>query len=162
MTDRRNCGLATVLVSCSRAKWAWAARLSALSCQTTFSRLQNSLHRLQSMATRDEDFFFSSESIFYSIQIPLRQSIRQLQFGSPVNYSDTVRRPSDRDINWRPPVQGQSPPVQVKDPHTISIRRNISIGIPLNLCIPTEMGYIQPLVENENSAKLRNCYSILC
>ena len=33
-------------------------------------------------------------------------------------------------------------------------RRNISIGIPLNLSIPTEMGYIQPLVENKNSAKL--------
>ena len=33
----------------------------------------------------------------------------------------TVRRPSDRDINWRPPVQGQSSPVQVKDPYTGSI-----------------------------------------
>ena len=31
------------------------------------------------------------------------------------------------------------------------------IGIPLNFSIPTEMGYIQPLVENENSAKLQNC-----
>ena len=29
--------------------------------------------------------------------------------------------------------------------------------IPLNLSIPTEMGYIQPLVENKNSAKLQNC-----
>ena len=36
-------------------------------------------------------------------------------------------------------------------------RRNISIGISLNFSIPTEMGYIQPLVENENSAKLQNC-----
>ena len=36
-------------------------------------------------------------------------------------------------------------------------RRNISIGIPLNLSIPTEMGYIQLLVESENSAKLLNC-----
>ena len=36
-------------------------------------------------------------------------------------------------------------------------RRNISIGIRLNLFISTEMGYIQPLVENENSAKLQNC-----
>ena len=25
-----------------------------------------------------------------------------------------VRLPSDRDVNWRPPVQGESPPVQVK------------------------------------------------
>ena len=33
----------------------------------------------------------------------------------------------------------------------------MSIGIPLNLSIPTEMGYIQPLVENENSAKLQSC-----
>ena len=39
-------------------------------------------------------------------------------------------------------------------------RRNISIGIPLNLSIPTEMGYSQLLVENENSAIL--CYSNLC
>ena len=35
-------------------------------------------------------------------------------------------------------------------------RRNISIGIPLNLSIPTEMGYIQSLVENENTEKLQN------
>ena len=36
-------------------------------------------------------------------------------------------------------------------------RRNISIGILFNLSIPTEMGYIQSVVENENSAKLQNC-----
>ena len=29
---------------------------------------------------------------------------------------DTVRRPSDQDINWRSPVQGQLSPMQVKDP----------------------------------------------
>ena len=29
---------------------------------------------------------------------------------------DTVCRPSDRDVNWRPPVQGQSSLVQVKNP----------------------------------------------
>ena len=40
------------------------------------------------------------------------------------------------------------------------IRRNISIGIPLNLSIPTEMGFTQPLVENENSAKLQNLCQI--
>ena len=34
---------------------------------------------------------------------------------------DTVRRPSDRDVNWRTPVQGQSSPVRVKDPYTGSI-----------------------------------------
>ena len=28
-----------------------------------------------------------------------------------------VHRPSDRDINWRPPVQGESPPLQVKEPY---------------------------------------------
>ena len=39
----------------------------------------------------------------------------------------------------------------------VGYRQNISIGIPLILSIPTEMGYIQLLVENENSAKLRNC-----
>ena len=30
---------------------------------------------------------------------------------------NTVRRPSDQDVNLRPPVQGQSPPVQVKEPY---------------------------------------------
>ena len=35
-------------------------------------------------------------------------------------------------------------------------KQNISIGIPLNLSILTEMGYIQVLVENENSTKLQN------
>ena len=38
---------------------------------------------------------------------------------------DTVRRPSDRDVNWRPPVQGQSSPVQVKDPYTGSILMHV-------------------------------------
>ena len=38
----------------------------------------------------------------------------------------------------------------------LTLRRNISIGIPLNFSIPTEMGHIQPLVENENSTKLQN------
>ena len=45
----------------------------------------------------------------------------------------------------------------VFNPIKVDNRRNISIGIPLNLSIPTEMGYIQSLVENENSAKLQNC-----
>ena len=36
-------------------------------------------------------------------------------------WHDIVRRPSDRDVNWRPPVQGQSFPVQVKDAYTGSI-----------------------------------------
>ena len=31
--------------------------------------------------------------------------------------------------------------------------RNISIGVPLDLSTPTAMGYTEPLVENENSAK---------
>ena len=33
----------------------------------------------------------------------------------------TVRRPSDRDINWMPSMQGQSSPVHVTDPYTGSI-----------------------------------------
>ena len=32
------------------------------------------------------------------------------------NDMNTVRRPSDRDVNWRPPVQGQPSHVQIKDP----------------------------------------------
>ena len=39
--------------------------------------------------------------------------------------------------------------------NAIEVRRNISIGIPLNLSIPTEMGYIQPLVENEIQQKCK-------
>ena len=31
----------------------------------------------------------------------------------------------DRDINWRPHVQGQSSPVQVKDPYTFSILMHV-------------------------------------
>ena len=46
------------------------------------------------------------------------------------------------------------------DSTQVKNRWNISIGIPLNLSISTEMGYIQPLVENKNSAKL--CFSYLC
>ena len=29
----------------------------------------------------------------------------------------TVRRPSDRDVNWRPPVHEKSIPVQFKEPY---------------------------------------------
>ena len=36
---------------------------------------------------------------------------------------------------------------------TAMLRRNISIGIPLDLSIPTEMTSIEPLVENEKSSK---------
>ena len=28
-----------------------------------------------------------------------------------------MHRPSDRDVNWMSPVQGMSPPVQVKEPY---------------------------------------------
>ena len=38
---------------------------------------------------------------------------------------DTVRRPSDRDVNWRPPVQGQLSHVQVKDHYTGSILMHV-------------------------------------
>ena len=41
---------------------------------------------------------------------------------------DTVRRPSDRDVNWRPPVQGESSPVQVKGPYTGSILMHVGSG----------------------------------
>ena len=42
-------------------------------------------------------------------------------------------------------------------------RRNISIGIPLDLSIPTEMTSIGPLVENEKSSKTpKNLKIMLC
>ena len=40
-------------------------------------------------------------------------------------------------------------------------RRNISIGIPLDLFIPTEMTCIEPLVENEKSSKTPNKLKIM-
>ena len=30
---------------------------------------------------------------------------------------NTVCHASDRDVNWRPPMQGKSHPVQVKEPY---------------------------------------------
>ena len=36
-------------------------------------------------------------------------------------------RPSDRDVNWRPPVLGQSSPGQVKDLYTGSILMHVVI-----------------------------------
>ena len=40
----------------------------------------------------------------------------QQQLSSPlVRYSSGKR--SDRDVNWMSPVQGKSPPVQVKEPY---------------------------------------------
>ena len=42
-------------------------------------------------------------------------------------------------------------------------RRNISIGIPLDLSIPTEMTSIGPLVEYEKSSKTpKNLKIMLC
>ena len=40
-------------------------------------------------------------------------------FSSVICRDDTryVHGPSDRDVNWMPPVQGESPPVQVKEPY---------------------------------------------
>ena len=40
-------------------------------------------------------------------------------------------------------------------------RRNISIGIPLDLSIPTEMTSIEPLVENEKSSKTQKKLKIM-
>ena len=40
----------------------------------------------------------------------------------------TVRRPSDRHVNWRPHVQGKSPPVQVKEPY-IRYSKWLSVGL---------------------------------
>ena len=43
---------------------------------------------------------------------------------------NTVCRPSDRDVTWRPHVQGQSSPVQVNDPYTGSIFNHACRLIP--------------------------------
>ena len=48
----------------------------------------------------------------------------QQAFSSVICRYDTrqVHRPSHRDINWMFPVQGKSPPVQVKEPYGIKFR----------------------------------------
>ena len=35
------------------------------------------------------------------------------------NDMNTVRRPTDQDVNWRPPVQGQSPLCRLKNPTSV-------------------------------------------
>ena len=40
-------------------------------------------------------------------------------------------------------------------------KRNISIGIPLDLSIPTEMTSVEPLVENEKSSKTQKKLKII-
>ena len=51
----------------------------------------------------------------------------------------------------------------IKKQPTIVLRRNISIGIPLDPSIPTEMTSIESLVENENSSKtLKKLKIMLC
>ena len=35
----------------------------------------------------------------------------------PVMFRNDWHRPSDWDVNWMSPVQGKSPPVQVKEPY---------------------------------------------
>ena len=37
-------------------------------------------------------------------------------FHTEMDDTKYVLRPSDRDVNWRPPVQGKTPHVQVKEP----------------------------------------------
>ena len=55
----------------------------------------------------------------------------------------TVRRPSDRDVNWRLPVQGKSHPVQVKEPYGNSKRLLVDLHPEARIvqCIPSASSY---------------------
>ena len=51
-------------------------------------------------------------------------------------------------------TDGRYGTTQMVDHHFMTgVRRTISIGVLLNLSIPTDTGYIEPLVENKDSAK---------
>ena len=68
------------------------------------------------------------------------------QRNSPVHWG--IRLPGFVNINWQSNI-----PVNRGTSLCGNTRRNISIGIPLDLSIPTEMTSIEPLVENEKSSK---------
>ena len=64
-----------------------------------------------------------------------------------------MRHPSDRDVNWRPSVQGQSSPVQVKDPYTGSILMHVGLsckhtGVYNHECTPPKNN--QKLIDGSN------------
>ena len=49
-------------------------------------------------------------------------------------YSLSSKDPSDLNVNWRPPVQGGSSPVQVKEPYT-SLHDYLLAFILQNRCV---------------------------
>ena len=42
---------------------------------------------------------------------------------------NTVRIPSDQDVNWRPTVQGQSPPVQIEEPYFGNLIKQLLVAL---------------------------------
>ena len=53
---------------------------------------------------------------------------------------NTVLRSSDRDVNWRPPMQEQSPPVQVEEPYIDNLNsKRLLVGSP---CKSTGVYYV--------------------
>ena len=58
-----------------------------------------------------------------------------------------MHRPSDRDVNWMSPVQGKSPPVQVKEPYgnldMVSCRQGCGNTMPdLSDLVPFHSGQV--------------------
>ena len=46
-----------------------------------------------------------------------------------------MHRPSDPDVNWMSPVQGKSPPVQVKEPFDNLDKQIQRIYVPRHYCL---------------------------
>ena len=72
-------------------------------------------------------------------------------------HDKSVRRPSDRDVNWRPPVQGQSSPVQVKDPYTGSILMHVGSSCKTHRSVQcTSPKNNQKLIDGSNRKTKQN------
>ena len=62
----------------------------------------------------------------------------------------TVCRPSDPDVNWRCPVQGKSPPVQVTEPSGNSNCLLIGLYPETQICFECLRGHIAVYKERES------------
>ena len=67
-----------------------------------------------------------------------------------------MHRPSDRDVNWMSPVQGKSPPVQVKEPYgnfdMVSCRLSSCNNVHLPILLESE----RQVVYRERKRKKEN------
>ena len=68
-----------------------------------------------------------------------------------------VCHPSEQNVNWRPPVQGQSSPVQVKDPYSGSILMLFWLALQTQRIVPcTPPKNNQKLIDESNKKTKQN------